>query len=551
MEPNRPWVSSYPAGVAADLPADYADSLNDLLGAALVRFADRSAFECDGSAITYAELDELSQMIAYWLSGIGLEKGTRVALMMPNILHHPVCSLGIFRAGSVCVNVNPYYTSAELEHQIQDSGAEVILVLDNLVSKVLAMSCFHQLRYVITASVADFDDISDITTGSPREPGPLPPVGKPTRIPFVELLSSPLSSNLLPRVDGDDIAVLQYTGGTTGVSKGAVLLHRNIAANLAQYDTWLRGHFETHDGQQMLMLCPMPLYHISAFTLGSLFGIMQGFLTVLIPNPRNQDSIVRAFAGCPINIFPAVNTTLANLVKRSELATIDFSSLLLTISGGAAVHPTVAEDWKRVTGSTVIEGYGLSETSPIVSVNLPNSASFSGTAGFPVSSTDIQILDPEGLPLPLGEQGEIAVRGPQVMQGYWNRPDETRLAMTEDHFFKTGDIGVIDPDGALSIVDRKKDMILVSGFNVYPNEVEAAASACPGVQECVAIGVADARTSEAVKLFVVRDNVDLSAEDVITFCRHRLTGYKIPKFVEFRSELPKSTVGKILRRALR
>lgn len=549
---DRPWLASYPASVAPEIDSDHPACVSDLLVSATERFASRTAFACGEYEISFGRLNRLSKRISDWLQSLGVAEGARVAIMMPNILHQPVCALAVLRSGLVCVNVNPFYTPFELEHQLRDSGAEILFVADDCLTVVEQLSDASLLKRIVVTSASEFAEMAG-QTGIETELSPQPTtIGNADRTAFASIIRSDWSSERdvaspLP----DSPALLQYTGGTTGVSKGATLSHSNLSANLAQYRMWLESVFVELDGRQPVFLCAMPLYHISAFTLGFLFGLLNGFLVVLIPNPRDIESIFDVFEQRQVNMFPAVNTMYAAMNAHPRMLQTDFSGLMLSISGGAAAHRAVAERWQELTGSTVLEGYGMSETSPIISVNRPDCKTFSGHVGYPVPSTHVIALDDDGNVLPMGAAGEIAVRGPQVMQGYWRRPDETSLAFTSDGYFKTGDIGVIEPDGAIRLIERKKDMILVSGFNVYPNEIEAAVSACPGVLECAAIGVSDERSGEAVKLFVVRSDPAVKDTDIQSFCRSRLAAYKRPKLIEFRDDLPKSAVGKILRRALR
>jgi long-chain acyl-CoA synthetase len=475
---------------------------------------------------------------------------------MPNVLQYPVAMAAVLRAGYVIVNVNPLYTARELEHQLIDSGAEAIVVLENFATTVEHVIAKTPVKHVIVATMGDLlgavkGTIVNLVVRKVKKL--VPAFSLPGAVPFNRVIKQGARLPFTPvTIKHDDIAFLQYTGGTTGVSKGAVLLHRNVIANVLQNEAWLQPTLSTLPaGQQLQFVCALPLYHIYALTVCALMAIRLGGMNVLIPNPRDMAGFVAELAKYRINIFPAVNTLYNGLLNHPDFAKLDFSSYRVCNGGGMAVQQAVADKWLKVTGTPIVEGYGLSETSPVATANRCDITRFTGTIGLPLPSTEVRILDDAGFEVALGERGEIAIRGPQVMAGYWNRPDETLKAMTSDGFFRTGDIGIMEADGSTRIVDRKKDMILVSGFNVYPNEVEAVVSSMPQVLEVACVGVPDANSGEAVKLFIVKRDPALTKEDVLEYCREQLTGYKRPKYVEFRNDLPKTNVGKILRRELR
>jgi long-chain acyl-CoA synthetase len=550
------WLKSYQSGVPAEIDWTQYRSLTHLLEEAFQKYADRKAYVCMDKALTYAELDRMSQQMAAWLQGKGLKQGARVALMMPNVLQYPVAMAAALRAGYTIVNVNPLYTPRELQHQLIDSGAEAIVVLENFATTLEQVIGKTQVKHVIVASMGDMlgavkGTIVNLVVRKVKKL--VPAFSLPAAVPFNRMMAEGARLAFKPVTIGhDDIAFLQYTGGTTGVSKGAMLLHRNVIANVLQNEAWLRPTLDTlPKGQQVQFVCALPLYHIYALTVCALMSMRVGGMNLLIPNPRDMDGFVKELAKYRINIFPAVNTLYNGLLNNKNFAKLDFSSYRVCNGGGMAVQQAVADKWLQVTGTPIVEGYGLSETSPVATANRCDIHQFSGTIGLPLPSTEVTIVDDDGKEVPLGERGEIAIRGPQVMAGYWNRPDETARSMTADGFFKTGDIGVMDATGNTRIVDRKKDMILVSGFNVYPNEVEAVVSSHPGVLECACIGVPDANSGEAVKLFVVRRDPALTKEELMDYCKEQLTAYKKPKYIEFRDDLPKTNVGKILRRELR
>jgi len=552
---ERIWLKHYPAGVPADIDTAQYPSLVALLEESFAKFRDRKAFICMDKSITYGELDDHSVALGAYLQSKGMAKGARVALMMPNVLNYPVATCAVLRAGYAAVNVNPLYTPRELEHQLKDSGAEAIIVLENFASVVQQVIAKTQVKHVIVASMGDMLGFKGMIVNLVvrRVKKMVPAFSLPGSVAFNDAVSAGRSMTLKkPTLGPDDVAFLQYTGGTTGVSKGATLLHRNIIANMLQNDAWLQPALRKPPHvDQMFIVCALPLYHIFALTACFLLGTRAGGVNLLIPNPRDMAGFVKELRKYQINNFPAVNTLYNGLLNTPGFDEVDFSKLKISNGGGMAVQKAVAEKWQKVTGCLVAEGYGLSETSPTLTCNPADIDQFTGTIGLPVSSTYISIRDDDGNAVPLGEPGEICAKGPQVMIGYWNRPDETAKVMTADGFFRTGDIGVMDADGFTKIIDRKKDMVLVSGFNVYPNEVEEVIASHPGVMECAVIGVADAKTTEAVKAFVVKKDPKLTAEDIIKFCGTQLTNYKVPKQIEFRDALPKTNVGKILRRELR
>ena len=557
---DRPWLTQYPDGVPAEIRRDDHTTLVDVLESAFRAYARRDAAACMGSRLRYSELDQLSHDFGAWLQSRGLARGARVALMMPNLPQYTVAIAAVLRAGCVVVNVNPLYTARELEHQLVDSGAEAIVVLENFAGTLAEVIDRTSVRHVVLAAMGDLLGFwkGHLVTFAVRHMRKLVPEfrlplnGGLTVTAFKKACADGARMSLR-RADltPDDVAFLQYTGGTTGVSKGATLLHRNVVANVLQTEAWFRPMLDTLGGKPMTIVCALPLYHIFALTICYLMGARLGAMNLLIPNPRDIPGLINTLVGYRINMFPAVNTLFNALAHDAAFARLDFSGLVVSNGGGMAVQAATAQQWLRVTGCPVIEGYGLSETSPVATSNRIDSPTFTGNIGLPIPSTDIAIRDDSGADMPVGHPGEICIRGPQVMAGYWQRPDETALVMTPDGFFKSGDVGVMDENGYVKIVDRKKDMILVSGFNVYPTEIEQVVSLHPGVLECAAIGVLDDKSGEAVKLFVVKKDPALSEEDITSYCRENFTAYKRPKIIEFRDELPKSNVGKILRRELR
>ena len=546
------WLKSYPANMPTEIDPTQYRSVTHLLEESFRKYADRNAYVCMDKFLTYGELDKLSLRMGAWLQSKGLQPGARVAIMMPNVLQYPVAMAAVLRAGYTVVNVNPLYTPRELQHQLVDSGSEAIIVLENFATTVEQVISHTKVKHVIVATMGDMlgtlkGAIVNLVVRKVKKL--VPAFSLPGSISYKKMLSEAANMTLQPAKQGhDDIAFLQYTGGTTGVSKGAILLHSNIIANVLQNEAWLQ--FKEHK-EQIVFVAALPLYHIYSLTISALMGMRMGGLTLLVPNPRDIPGFIKELSKYRVAVFPAVNTLYNALLNNPEFSKLDFSSYSVCNGGGMAVQKAVADKWLKVTGTPIIEGYGLSETSPVATANRVDIKEFTGTIGLPIPSTEVQILDDDGNPVPLGQTGEIAIRGPQVMAGYWNRADETAKTMTADGFFKTGDIGIMDERGYTRIVDRKKDMIIVSGFNVYPNEVEGVVAAHPGVLEVACIGVPDQNSGEAVKLFVVRKDPNLTAEQLLDYCKHELTAYKKPKFIEFRDELPKTNVGKILRRQLR
>jgi long-chain acyl-CoA synthetase len=552
---ERIWLKQYPAGVPADIDLSQYSSLVELLEESFSKFSDRKAFICMDKSISYRDLDEMSMALAAYLQSKGLKKGARVAVMLPNVLQYPVSTAAVLRAGYAVVNVNPLYTPRELEHQLRDSGAEAIIVLENFATTVQKVIGNTAVKHVIVGSMGDLLGLKGVIVNLVvrRVKKMVPTYSIPQAVAFNDALAAGRGMHFnKPKLAPEDVAFLQYTGGTTGISKGATLLHRNILANVLQNDAWLQPALKKPPHvDQLLVVCALPLYHIFALTACFLLAVRAGGANLLIPNPRDMAGFVKELSKYQVNSFPAVNTLYNGLLNTPGFDKLDFSKLKSAFGGGMATQKPVADKWLKVTGCALSEGYGLSETSPTLTCNPADTDRFSGSIGIPVPSTYISIRDDDGNELPLGEAGEICAKGPQVMAGYWNRPDETTQVMTADGYFRTGDIGVMSPDGYIKIVDRKKDMILVSGFNVYPNEVEEVIAGHPGVLETAVIGVPDARSGEAVKAFVVKKDPSLTAEDIIKYCGTQLTNYKVPKLIEFRTELPKTNVGKILRRALR
>ncbi|MES2126129.1 MAG: long-chain-fatty-acid--CoA ligase [Pseudomonadota bacterium] len=550
------WLKSYQEGVPAEIDWTQYRSLTHLLEESFRKYADRKAYVCMDKAITYAELDQMSQQMGAWLQSRGLKQGARVAIMMPNVLQYPVAMAAILRAGYTIVNVNPLYTPRELQHQLADSGAEAIVVLENFATTLEQVVAQTKVKHIIVANMGEMlGGLKGMLVNFAvrRIKKMVPAYSLPSAISFSKVLAEGARMTLKPvKLGHDDIAFLQYTGGTTGVSKGAVLLHRNVIANVLQNEAWLQPTMGTLPaGEQLQFVAALPLYHIYALTVCALMSTRLGGMNVLIPNPRDMPGFVKELAKYRISVFPAVNTLYNGLLNNPEFAKLDFSSFRVCNGGGMAVQQAVADKWLEVTGCPIIEGYGLSEASPVATANRCDIREFTGTIGLPLPSTEIQILDDDGEPVALGVAGEIAIRGPQVMAGYWQRDDETAKVITPDGFLKTGDVGVMDARGYTRIVDRKKDMILVSGFNVYPNEIEGVVMSHPGVLECACVGVPDKNSGEAVKLFVVRKDPALTVDTLMDYCKEQLTAYKKPKYIEFRDDLPKTNVGKILRRELR
>jgi long-chain acyl-CoA synthetase len=552
---DKMWLQSYPPGVPAEIDPDQYRSLVHLLEESFSKYADRKAYVCMDKFLTYGELDAYSKRLAAWLQSRGLAPGARVAIMMPNVLQYPIALAAVLRAGYTVVNVNPLYTARELEHQIGDSGSEAIIVLENFAHTVQKVMGKTPLRHVVVASMGEMlggvkGMLVNFVVRNVKKM--VPEFSLPNMVTFKEALAQGERMPFKPaELRIDDVAFLQYTGGTTGVSKGATLTHRNVIANVLQTEAWAEPCMKQAAGEQVTIVCALPLYHIFALTACAMWGMRMGALNVLIVNPRDIPAFVKELAKYRVNMLPAVNTLYNALANNPDFAHLDFSALRMCNGGGMAVQKPVADKWRQITGVAIVEGYGLSETSPVATCNRADSTEFTGTIGLPVPSTDIAIIDDEGRHMAPGEIGEIAIRGPQVMTGYWNRPDETAKVMTADGFFRSGDVGVMDAGGYVKIVDRKKDMILVSGFNVYPNELEGVIAGHEGVLECAVVGVPDDHSGEAVKVFVVKKDPGLTAEQLMDYCKQQFTGYKRPKYIEFRDELPKTNVGKILRRALR
>ena len=552
----KPWLASYPKGVAAEIGPLEHQSIADLLVASCRQYSSRPAFTCMGREMSYGELETLSGQFGAYLQSTGLPKGSRVAIMMPNILQYPVAMMGALRAGYTIVNVNPLYTPRELEHQLNDSGAEAIVILENFAHTLQAVQGKTRIKHVVVAAMGDLMGslkgfVVNLVVRRVRKM--VPSWNLPGHVKFNAALAKGKAGTLKKvALTPDDYAFLQYTGGTTGVSKGAALTHGNVLSNVAQNELWVQALFNVKKRpDQLAYICALPLYHIFALTVNAMMGMRQGAHNILIPNPRDIPGFVKELQSHKFHIFPGLNTLFNALLNNDDFKKLDFKPLMLTIGGGMAVQGAVAQRWKKLTGSTICEGYGLSETSPVATANRFDGDEFTGTIGLPLPSTEIVIRDEDGKDLPIGEIGEICIRGPQVMKGYWNRDDETAKVMTKDGFFRSGDMGFMDERGYVKIVDRKKDMILVSGFNVYPNEIEEVVVEHPGVLEVAAIGVPDEKSGEVPKLFVVKKDEKVTAEEIIEFTRDKLTAYKRPRHVEFRKELPKTNVGKILRRELR
>ena len=550
---EKVWLKSYPPGVPAEIDPNRYASITALFEESFRTYGTRPAFACMGKEITYRQLDDLSRRLAAWFQSRNLARGARIAIMMPNVLQYPVALAAILRAGYVVVNVNPLYTPRELEHQLKDSGAEAIVILENFAATLEAVVAKTGVKHVVVASMGDMLGAKGCLVNFVvrRMKKMVPAWTLPGHVRFNDTIAANAPFKPVEQT-GDDIAFLQYTGGTTGVSKGATLLHRNVIANVLQSAEWTAPALaKLPAGQQTVTVAALPLYHVFALTVCGLLTIRMGGLAVLIPNPRDIGGMIKELHGYSITTFPAVNTLYNAMLNHPDFGKLDFSHLLVANGGGMAVQEAVAKRWYERTRTPIIEGYGLSETSPIVTCNPATATEYTGTIGLPMPSTEISIRDDAGNELPVGAVGEICIRGPQVMAGYWQRPDETAKVMTADGFFRSGDVGLVDARGYVKLVDRKKDMILVSGFNVYPNEVEDVVAKLPGVFEVAAVGVPDEHSGETVKLFVVKKDPALTEKDVFEFCKTQLTGYKRPKIVEFRNELPKSNVGKILRRELR
>ena len=549
---DKIWLKSYPKGVPTEIDISAYRSIPDLIDANVAKYRDRPAYMCMGKTITFGDVDRLSRQFAAWLQAKGLPKGARVAVMMPNVLQYPVAVFGILRAGLTVVNVNPLYTPRELEHQLKDSGAEVIVILENFARTLEQVRAATPVKHVVLATMGDLLGFKGhIVNFVVRKVKKLVPAfSLPGAVAFNDVLAEGAGREWKkPDLNPDDIAFLQYTGGTTGVSKGAMLLHRNILANMEQVSAWFSPTRD--DANPHVMVAPLPLYHIYALTCNCLFMLRDGGCNLLIPNPRDIPGFIKELKKNRFTAISGLNTLYNALLNHPEFGSIDFSHLRLASAGGMAMQQAVAERWHKATGVPILEGYGLTETSPVATTNPVDITSFTGTIGLPIPSTVITIRGDNDALLPVGQAGEICISGPQVMKGYWQRPEETAKVMTADGAMKTGDVGVMDEKGFIRIVDRMKDMILVSGFNVYPNEIEQVVASHPGVLEVAAIGVPDEHSGEVPKLFIVKKDPALTEQAILEHCKAQLTGYKRPKYVEFRAELPKSNVGKILRRELR
>jgi long-chain acyl-CoA synthetase len=549
---DKIWIKHYPATVPAEVDLNEFKSIGDLFEKSVKLYGPRKAYINMDKALTYAELEKLSANFgAYCQSVLKLPKGSRIALMMPNLLQYPVCLYGALRAGYTVVNCNPLYTERELEHQLKDSGAEAIVIVENFAGVLEKVVARTPVKHVIVTQLGDMLDfpkrmIVNLVVKHVKKMVPAWHIAN-----AIELRDALIEGGRHPLkpvdVGHEDIAFLQYTGGTTGVSKGAMLTHRNIIANLQQAHAWIRPFLKDHE----IIITALPLYHIFALTANCLTFFKIGATNVLITNPRDIPGFVKEIAKYPFTTITGVNTLFNAMVNNPEFAKIDLSNLRLTLGGGMAVQRAVAERWKEITGTTLLEAYGLTETSPAATINPVDLEAYNGSIGLPISSTEVVIRDDDGKDLPLGEAGELCIRGPQVMKGYWNRPEETAAVIMADGFLRTGDVAVMDPSGYVRIVDRKKDMILVSGFNVYPNEIEDVLALHPGVLESAAVGVPDTKTGEAVKIYVVKKDPSLTEDSLLDHCRKNLTAYKVPRHIAFRNELPKTNVGKILRRQLR
>ena len=550
---QKPWIEHYPAGIPATIDPDAYNSINALFEGSFDKFAQRPAFTNMGTTLTYAEIDRYSKAFAsYLLQGLGLKKGDSVAIMMPNILQYPICFFGILRAGLVVTNVNPLYTARELKHQLNDSEAKAIIIVENFCSVLAEVVKETQVQHILTTQLGDllkFPKSLLVNTVVKHVKKMVPPFHLHGALSFKDALKKGQGmAYQSPDIVNEDVALLQYTGGTTGVSKGAILTHRNIIANVLQAKAWIKDAIR--EGEEII-ITPLPLYHIFSLTANCIIFSNIGAENILITNPRDIPGFVKELSKVKFTTFPGVNTLFNALVNNEDFKKLDFSAFRLTLGGGMAVQKAGAQKWKATTGVTLVEAYGLTETSPAACINPLNIPDYNGTIGLPVPSTDISIRDDDGKEVPMGEPGEICIRGPQVMKGYWKRPDETANVMLDGGWFKSGDIGCMDENGFTTIVDRKKDMILVSGFNVYPNEIEDVVAMHAKVLEVAAIGVPHEKSGEIVKVCVVKNDASLTEQEVISHCKEHLTGYKVPKVVEFKDELPKTNVGKVLRRALR
>ena len=548
----KPWLDSYPSNIPHTIDEDRIGTLVDIFRAAVAEYPNRPAVESFGKRMTYAELGRNADAVAAWLQGQGLQRGERVAIMLPNVMAYPAILYGIQLAGGAVVNVNPLYTPRELTHQLKDSGARFLFALENFASVVQESLPDLSLDRVVLVTPGDLLGLKGaiVNLVSRYLKKAVRPYRLPEAAPFKSIVAEGAARRLQPvAISPDDIAFLQYTGGTTGVAKGAVLLQRNVTANVLQCEAWMRPFFG--ERQDHVMVTALPLYHIFGLTVCSLLMTRIGGCQLLIANPRDIKGFVATLKKSRITLMSGVNTLYNALAHAPGIREVDFSQLVFAVSGGMATQEVVARKWKEISGQPIVEGYGLSETSPVVCANRLDIVEFTGTIGYPLPSTDVMVRGEDGSILPLGERGELCVKGPQVMAGYWQRPDETAKVMTQDGYFRTGDVAVIQPDGQVKIVDRMKDMILVSGFNVYPNEVEDVLVKHPGVMEAAVIGLPDENSGEAVVAYVVRKDPSLTPDDLRVFCRENLTAYKVPRRVEFRDSLPKTNVGKVLRRVLK
>jgi long-chain acyl-CoA synthetase len=547
------WLDSYPPGVPSEIDPDKYRSIGEMFSDSAARYAESPAFACMGKTLTYAEVDRLSRAFAAYLQGeLGLERGARVAIMMPNVLQYPIAMVGVLRAGYTVVNCNPLYTPRELGGQLADSGAKAIVIVENFahtLEQVLDQSDVEHVIVTRLGDMLDFPKASIVNLVVKRVKKMVPEWNIPGALWLKEVLSAGAKRAYHPvDVEPDELAFLQYTGGTTGIPKGAMLTHRNMIANLEQAHAWIKPH--VREGQEIIITA-LPLYHIFALLANCMTFMKIGAKNILITNPRDIPGFVKELAKEPFTAFTGVNTLFNALLHNDDFRKLDFSALRLTLGGGMAVQKSVAHEWKEVTGTPLVEAYGLTETSPAATINPLEIDEYTGAIGLPISSTEVSIRTPEGEEVRVGEPGELCIRGPQVMKGYWQRPDETALVFTEDGFLRTGDMAKIDEKGFIYIIDRTKDMINVSGFNVYPNEIESVIASHPGVVEAGVVGIPDEQSGETVKAVVVKKDPNLTEDDVIAFCREQMTPYKVPRQIEFRDELPKSVVGKILRRELR
>jgi long-chain acyl-CoA synthetase len=549
---TRPWLKSYPASVPPAIDEAGIGTVNDIFRDALAKYPNRPAAESFGKRATYAQLGRDADAVASWLQGQGLKKGDRIAIMMPNVMAYPAVLFGILMAGGTVVNVNPLYTPRELTYQLNDSGARFLFVLENFGSTVAESLPEIKLDRVVLVTPGDLLGLKGavINLVSRHVKKAVKPFSLPQAVTFKAVMAEGARKKAQPvAVSPEDVAFLQYTGGTTGVAKGATLLHRNVAANVLQLEAWMVPFFGEREDH--VMVTALPLYHIFALTVCGLLMTKLGGCQLLIANPRDIPGFVKTLQKSRITLMSGLNTLYNALAHAPGIEKVDFSQMVLAVSGGMATQEAVAKKWKQVTGQPIVEGYGLSETSPVVCANRLDIEEFTGTIGYPLPSTDVSVRDGDGKELPPGERGELCVKGPQVMAGYWNRPDETAKVMTAGGWFRTGDVAIVLPDGQIKIVDRMKDMVLVSGFNVYPNEVEDVIAKHPGVMESAVIGLPDEHSGEAVVAYVVRKDPNLTPDELRQFCREHMTGYKVPRRIEFRETLPKTNVGKVLRRALK